>query len=481
MKLGKIIEDVRVTAVIGNVDCQIDNIRIDSSSVTKGSLFVCLKGGDFDGHDFISQVENYGAKAVVCERELNTSLTQIIVENCRKALGKLCSAFYGHPSKSLRIIGVTGTNGKTTTSKLIYDVLNASGINCGLIGTMGTFYNGKFFEQNLTTPDPTDLHRIFSEMKSAGVKAVVMEVSAHSIFLDKINGIRFEGGVFTNLTQDHLDFFENMEAYGDAKLKFFRENELGFAVTNSDDAIGRKISEMLPTAISYGIENPADVFAINLQNTVDGERFVINLFDCVYDVKLNLIGKFNVYNALAAATACALFGVGTYDVVKSIEKARPVEGRLEKVYCKDFSVIVDYAHTPDGLEQSLRVLKQLCEGKLICVFGCGGNRDVGKRSIMGRISGELADFTIITSDNPRYEEPMDIIFEIEKGVVERTKKYIIIQEREDAIRYALSIAKRGDVILIAGKGGEKYQEVLGVKRLYNDKETVTALLKELRS
>jgi UDP-N-acetylmuramoyl-L-alanyl-D-glutamate--2,6-diaminopimelate ligase len=316
-------------------------------------------------------------------------------------------------------------------------------------------------------------------MVKKGVKYVVMEVSAHAIFYKKTYGINFFGAIFTNFSQDHLDFFKDMRSYEEVKLNFFKNNNFQFVVTNADDNTGRKISELVPKAITYGIDNPADVFAIDVALNKNGTTFVINLFDCIYDIKLNLLGKFNVSNALAAATACSLAGVPIGKVKNALYQVGNISGRLEIAYDKDYLVIVDYAHTPDGLEKVLKVLKPLAKNRLICLFGCGGNRDKDKRRKMGEIAGELADFTIITSDNPRYEEPYAIIREIESGLRDKTLKYITIQNRYMATGYALSKLKKGDTLILAGKGAENYQEIMGVKLTYSDKEAVKDIIAKL--
>ncbi len=476
MKLKKLLDGLEIASVTGKTDCEIRDVVTDSNAVTRGSLFVCINGGERDGHDYVRQAERYGAAAVVTEKNLETGLTQIIVKNTRKAVSELAAAFYGHADKKMRIIGVLGTNGKTTTSHFITSVLASAGVKCGLIGTSGVYYDGKYIEPTLTTPDPLVLHKILAEMSECGVEAVVTEVSAHAVYYDKVYGISFESAVFTGFSQDHLDFFGTMENYKRAKLKFFKEYDYKYAVVNVDDELGREITEIAAKPITYGLNNPSDVFAIDVKDDGCGQRFVINLFDCIYDTKINLIGSYNVYNALAAATACALYGIKPKAVICGLENLKGVDGRLENVYSGDFSVYLDYAHTPDGLEKALTALRGVCKNRLICVFGCGGNRDVTKRPVMGKISGELADFTVITTDNPRFEEPMDIIWQIEKGVLAATKKYVIVQDRKDAVEYAIRYAGAGDVVLIAGKGNEKYQEVFGIKRMYNDKATVEEIL-----
>ena len=479
MKLIELLKDVEYKKIIGNKDINIKEIVIDSNRVVQDSLFICICGKDFDGHSYAKQAQRYGARAIVCEKELDLNVTQIIVDNSRLAMSEIASNFYNRADKKMKIIAVVGTNGKTTTSHIIKSVLDACSIKCGLIGTLGTFYCDKFIQPSLTTPDPIDLHKIFADMYESGVKCVVMEVSAHAIYLDKVKNIKFFCAVFTNFSQDHLDFFENMENYKNAKLKFFKDNECEHIVSNSDDNVGMEIAKLYSKTITYGMDNPADVFAINVNCKNKSTSFFINLFDQVGQVYLNMIGFFNVYNALASSCVCYLMGIEQDKVIKALSQVKSVEGRLEKIYSKQFDVIIDYAHTPDGLTKSLLAIRPFVNNRLICIFGCGGNRDQSKREIMGEISGSLADFTIITSDNPRYEEPLDIMLQIEKGMLKKTNKYLLIEDREDAIKYALDIAVKGDVLLIAGKGSEQYQEVLGIKRLYNDKDTVNECLRSM--
>ncbi len=477
MQLIKLIKNLSVKEIKGKLDKEIEEIKIDSNAVTSGDLFICIKGGDYDGHDYAKNAEQYGAEAIICERILEVSIPQIIVDDSRQAMSALAREFYGNPDKKLKLIAVVGTNGKTSTTHLIKKILDTANVKCGVIGTLGIYYGEKFIEPSLTTPDPLEMYKLFRDMVDDGVKAVVMEVSAHAVHFGKVKGLNFEVGVFTNFTRDHLDFFHDMDSYKQAKLNFFKENNCKYVVANSDDQVGLELSKIREDTITYGIYNPADVFGIDLNFTKLGSSFVLNLFDCIYNVKLNMIGEFNVYNALASATATALFGIKTDKIIKALNIAKSVSGRLECVYDDNFTVFVDYAHTPDGLEKSLVSLRKVCDKRLVCVFGCGGNRDKGKRAEMGKISGELADFTIITSDNPRYEEPMGIMMEIETGILESSKKYILIQDRVEAIRYAIEMVSKGDVILIAGKGSEKYQETLGIKRVYNDKDTVNEIIR----
>ncbi len=481
MKLLSLIKNLDVIKIINKKNVDVENVQIDSNSVMKGSLFVCLKGEHSDGHTFVKKAERYGAVAIICTSETDTQLPQIVVKDTRLALSIIASEFYGNVSCKMKIIGVLGTNGKTTTAHLIGNILNSVGIKCGIIGTLGTFYGENFIEPTLTTPDPLELHKILYDMYHSGYKTVVMEVSAHASYLQKVGGIKFYAGVLTNFTRDHLDFFKDMETYKKAKSKFFTENDCKYIIVNADDDLGREIIKSNSSAITYGIENPADVFAIDVIEKENQTEFVMNLFDCIYDVKLKLVGKFNVYNALAAATTSALVGAKTEKIIDSLNSSLGASGRMQRVYDGDFTIYIDYAHTPDGLEKVLCSLRPICKNRLICVFGCGGNRDAGKRVEMGEISGKYADFTIVTSDNPRYEEPMEIIYQIEKGVLKNSKKYVLIQERAEAIEYALTTATKGDVIIIAGKGSENYQEILGIKRPYNDKDTVEEIIRGIKN
>lgn len=477
MKLSDLIKNLDIVKVIGNLDIEVFDVVTDSRFGSSSGVFVCLNGQNHDGHVFVNQAIKNGCVAIISEKELPVSITQIIVSDTRIALSVIASNFYGNIDKKMNLIGVIGTNGKTSTAHLIGKILNGTGKKCGVIGTLGTFFSGVCLEQSLTTPDPLQLHKALKEMYDCGIRTAVMEISAHAIYFKKVYGIKFAVAVFTNFSRDHLDFFNSEENYREVKKSFFSDNECKYIVTNADDELGREISKEFDGVITYSIDNPSDVFAIEIKEDKKGISFIINLFDCVYNVDMKLSGRFNVYNALAGATACALIGVKTERVISGLRSFSCVDGRLEKVYSNGFNIYVDYAHTPDGLEKVLSALKSITSGNLFCVFGCGGNRDVGKRREMGKISGLLANFTVITSDNPRYEEPMDIIFEIEKGVLEVTKKYVIIQDRKQAIEYAIDNAKKGDTILIAGKGAEKYQEILGIKLPYNDKDMVSEILR----
>ena len=354
MKLEQLIKGINPVEILGDINVEITEIKTDSNQVTKGCMFICLCGREFDGHDFVKQVECYGAVAIVTEKKIETVITQIVVKDTRAAFSKLAATYYGQVDKKMKMIAVVGTNGKTTTAHLIKKIMDNSGTSCGVIGTLGSFYKNKHIEPSLTTPDPIELHKILADMYENGIRTVVMEVSAHAIFLEKVKGINFFCAVFTNFSQDHLDYFKNMEKYKQAKLKFFKENSCRYIVTNSDDAVGREISTVYKDVITYGVDNPADIFAIEINEKADGSEFVINLFDFIYRLKINLIGRFNVYNALAAASTAVLLGLTPENTLVALEKINAVSGRLEKVYDGEFKVYIDYAHTPDGLKKVLR-------------------------------------------------------------------------------------------------------------------------------
>ncbi|MDE7086640.1 MAG: UDP-N-acetylmuramoyl-L-alanyl-D-glutamate--2,6-diaminopimelate ligase, partial [Clostridia bacterium] len=367
--------------------------------------------------------------------------------------GTVARTFYGYADKKLKIVAVTGTNGKTTTTYMLKSIFDKNQSKTGIIGTLGIAYGDKFISPELTTPDPLFLHGVFADMVNCGVEYVFMEVSAHALYFDKVSGINFEVGIFTNCTQDHLDFFKDMKTYAEVKCKLFRDKRCKYAVVNSDDPLGVKLIGQTENCLSYGLENPADTFAVNVVERLNGSNFVINLSDEIYDIELKMPAMHNVYNALAAATCAKILGVDIDVIADGLNSLEKVDGRLERAaQYNGGEVFVDFAHTPDGLEKSLSALKKLCKGNLYCLFGCGGNRDTEKRPIMGEIAAKYADFVIITSDNPRYEDPYEIISQIEAGVKKSGKKYVAVTDREIATEYALNLLSDGEVLLVAGKG-----------------------------
>lgn len=471
MKLEKLIENLDAN-VVGETDHEIFDITYNSKKVKKGSLFVCLCGENSDGHDFAKDAERNGAAAILCEKQVQVNIPQIVVSSTRKALSKVFSCFYDNPQNKLKIIGLTGTNGKTTTSFLIKSILEESGKKVGLIGTQGAFIGKQFFQTGLTTPDPQLLFKLLKQMVDFGVEYVVMEVSAHALALDKTEGIVFEVGVLTNLTQDHLDFFKTMENYQRAKFKLFEGNKIKSAVLNFDDEFGRKLAETITVPfLSYSLNNPSDVFAAKIGNKNGKNKFIVNILDNVFDVESNLIGEFNIYNSLAAASVAAMLGCSTKQIKNGLEKLLGVEGRLNRFNLSNGVVaFIDFAHTPDGIEQALNAIRELKFKQIITVFGCSGNRDKDKRHKMGQIAEKLSDYVVLTTDNPRFENPELILDDIEIGM-EKTAHTRFVS-REQAIEFALTLAKKGDCVAILGKGAETYQDINGVNVPYSDFEVV---------
>lgn len=471
MKLENLIKNLEAK-VIGETNLDILNITYNSKEVTKGSLFVCIRGENSDGHDFAKDAEKNGAAAILCEKQVQVNIPQIVVSSTRKALSKVFSCFYDNPQNKLKIIGLTGTNGKTTTSFLIKSILEESGKKVGLIGTQGAFIGKQFFQTGLTTPDPQFLFKLLKQMVDFGVEYVVMEVSAHALSLDKTEGIVFEVGVLTNLTQDHLDFFKTMENYKHAKLKLFERNKIKSAVLNFDDEFGRELGESIDVPfLSYSLNNPSDVFAAKVGNKNGKNKFIVNLLDNVFDVESNLIGEFNIYNSLAATSVAAMLGCSPKQIKSGLEKLFGVEGRLNRFNLSNGVVaFIDFAHTPDGIEKALNAIRELKFKQIITVFGCSGNRDKDKRHKMGQIAEKLSDYVVLTTDNPRFENPELILDDIEIGM-EKTAHTRFVS-REQAIEFALTLAKKGDCVAILGKGAETYQDINAVHVPYNDFEVV---------
>lgn len=477
MKLKDLVENTRYEKASGDLSVEITGLCTDSQKVKKGDLFFCYKGVEYDSHNFAQEAVAAGAVAIVAERNLPLDIPQITVKCGREKVAELARIFYGKADEKLKIIAVTGTNGKTTSTFMLDSIFKANKNNTAVIGTLGVCYGEKFISPELTTPDPIYLHSVFADMVKCGVEYVFMEVSAHALYFDKVAGIKFEAGIFTNCTQDHLDFFKNMAEYASTKKLLFKKGRCRYAIINSDDKLGVELLGETERAVSYGILNPADVFAVDIEEKLSGIKFVLNLFDELYEVKLNIPAKHNVYNAMSAAAAAKLMGVKTEIIAKGLSKLEKVSGRLERVASYNGAeIFVDFAHTPDGLEKSLQALKGLCKGKLYCLFGCGGNRDKSKRPLMGAVAAKYSDFCIITSDNPRYEDPYDIISEIEQGIKPFNKSYVTVTEREVATEYALRLLNEGDVLLVAGKGGEKYQEIMGIKHFYNDNTVIKKII-----
>lgn len=463
-------------------DCQIKALSQDSREKNDDALFFCVRGSRFDAHDFAEDAVKNGAVALVVEKKLtNINVPQVLVSDVRAAMGLMASKFFGNPASKLKLVGITGTKGKTTTSYFIKSILDAAGIKNGVIGTTGGIVGDEKIEAKLTTPDPIDLHRMLSYMLQMGAEVVCMEVSAHAIDMKRVMGVQFEAACYTNLSQDHLDYFDDMQSYFEAKKRFVLSEQVKNLAINADDETSEAImAELRIPYSSYGISANADIFARDIEINDEGVSFTLSLWnEQWYPVHINMMGTFNVYNSLAATAISLILGIKPEFIVKGIESVRVVPGRAEVLETSTpYKVIVDYSHSPAALENILRTVKSFTKHKLILLFGCGGDRDHQKRPIMGSIAGKFADFTIITSDNPRTEEPMKIISEIEEGIKSTDGKYILIENRREAIRYALDISQEGDVVILAGKGDETYQEIQGQKYLFNEKNIVSEILYE---
>lgn len=468
----------------GNLSVPIESLVIDSREQCKNGLFFCISGARFNGHDFAPQAVKSGCVAlVVSEFVPSEPVPQVKVDNVRIAMALIAGAFYGRPADQLKLVGVSGTKGKTTTSYLLKAILEKAGYKTGLIGTTGNMIGGEHLKSNLTTPDPIDLHRCFRQMADEGVEAVSMEVSAHAIDMHRLDGLTFEAACYTNLSQDHLDYFHTMENYFETKKSFFTHGQVRNATLNADEETTASIIKDIKIPyITYGISANADVFARNIEITEEGVSFDIQLRGLEdMTVNMQMTGMFNVYNALAAASLAMILGIDKRAIKEGLESVRAVPGRIEMLDTHTaYKVILDYSHSPDALENILTTVRMFTKKRLIVLFGCGGDRDHGKRPIMGEIGGRLADFSILTSDNPRTEDPESILEAIEEGMKPTGGKYVVIENRRDAIRYALSMGREGDVIILAGKGHETYQDVMGVKRPFDEKVVVAELLEELK-
>ncbi|MDQ6626053.1 MAG: UDP-N-acetylmuramoyl-L-alanyl-D-glutamate--2,6-diaminopimelate ligase [Verrucomicrobiota bacterium] len=467
MLLKTLLNSIPARAVIGSVDRNVEGIAFDSRRVQKNGLFVALRGEKSDGTAFVDQAVEKGATVVVSESVIrNPHATTVHVENARHALADLASAFYAHPMRRLKMAAVTGTNGKTTTTFLIKHICENAGLRCGLIGTVRYEIGERVLPATRTTPESLELQELLAQIVNAGCKAAAMEVSSHALAQERTRGLEWDAAVFTNLTQDHLDFHGSMDRYFDEKTKLFtglaaqQTKKKTVAIVNIDDRYGEKLLDRIGKdvpVVTYGMGTRADYRASNYRPEFSGTSYQLEARGKIYLVRVPLIGRFNVANSLAALAAANALGVSLRDAVLSLGKSPQVPGRLEAVQAKrQFQVFVDYAHTPDALLNVLKTLRELSPRKLILVFGCGGDRDRQKRPLMAHAADQNADFSIITSDNPRKEDPDAIIAEVEKGF--RSDRYEKITDRTQAIARAISLAQPRDIVLIAGKGHENYQE-----------------------
>ncbi|WP_178668871.1 UDP-N-acetylmuramoyl-L-alanyl-D-glutamate--2,6-diaminopimelate ligase [uncultured Eubacterium sp.] len=477
MKLSQILENVIVKNEY--TDKEIIDVTSDSRQVKEGFLFVCIKGASFDGHSVAQQMLDIGAVAVVCEYDLGVE-NQIIVDDTRKAYSPICASFFGNPADSLKLIGLTGTNGKTTTTFLIKQILENVGKKVGLIGTVQNMVGDEVYPAHYTTPDPHELQSLFRKMVDAGCEYCIMEVSSQALAQGRVEGIHFHIGAFTNLTQDHLDYHKTWENYFESKKLLFKACDC--AVTNLDDEYGLKIVDGCDCrVVTYGVDNmKADFVARNVGFSANGVRYDL-VGEKMGRVSCPIPGRFSVYNSLCATSVALTLGVDFTDVLEAISKSNGVKGRIEVVPTpnQNYTVIIDYAHSPDGLENIISSLKEIANGRVVTVFGCGGDRDRTKRPKMGKIAAELSDFCVVTSDNPRSENPSAIIEDILEGMKDTTTPYEVVENRKEAIAWAMKNAQPNDIILLAGKGHETYQILPTGTIHFDEREAVAEVLEEL--
>ena len=480
MKLSHLAKEAAPYFVAQRGDCEISSLSQDSRLKTEHGLFFCISGARSDSHDFSSQAVENGAAALVVTRFLDeVDVPQVLVSDDRAAMALMSAAFYGHPARQMKLIGITGTKGKTTTSYFIKAILEKSGLSCGLIGTTGNMIGKRWMKSSLTTPDPIELNRTLRHMADEGVQVVCMEVSAHAINMKRLEGLQFEAGCYLNLSQDHLDFFGDMEHYFETKKFFLTSGKVKNAAINADDDRAAEVIRDLKIPHStFGICTNADIFARDIEISEKGVSFQLALWnEHQYPVHLKMMGMFNVYNALAACGLGLIMGIEPQMICRALEGVKSVPGRAEVLDTHTpYMVILDYSHSPDALENILKTAKEFARGRVIVLFGCGGDRDFMKRPQMGTIAGSLADYSILTSDNPRNEEPITIISHIEEGIKKTKGLYEVIEDRRIAISKALGMAQDGDVVILAGKGHETYQEINGVKRPFDEKQIVRELL-----
>lgn len=484
MKLEGILGSLQYELIQGELDINIKGICSDSRKCQEGYLFVAITGFETDGHKYIFQSIQAKALAIVVEyidfelTDIPEQVTVIKVKNSRKVLAYLANKFYNNPSSQFKLVGVTGTNGKTTTVTLMNNVLEYLGRKTGLIGTIANKIDDLVLPAARTTPESLELQQLFSEMATKNISNVVMEVSSHALDLYRVAYCQFDVGIFTNLTLDHLDYHKTMENYGQAKAKLFRMCKVG--VINIDDAYADQMLEQTKQAITYSTKEPkADLYGTEIKTSLDGVDFRLIYDQQSYPVHIQTPGKFSVYNALAAIGGLIALNIDIETIIQALAQNSQVKGRFQGISSPTgYTAIVDYAHAPDGLENVLTAIKEFVENRIITVFGCGGDRDKTKRPIMGQISGRLSDYSIITSDNPRTEVPIDIMKDIEQGLRQVSQQYEMIEDRRQAIEHALEIAEKGDIVLVAGKGHEDYQIIGKEKIHFDDEEVIRHYLEE---
>ena len=480
MKLKELLKGLEILSANVDLELEIRNVSYDSRATKSGDLFVAMIGFATDGHAYIGKAMAAGAAAVLCQNLPEGEVPYVQVADSRRALAVVGANFFGHPAEDMTMVAVTGTNGKTTTTYLLKAILEqVLGAKVGLIGTNQNMIGDEVIPTERTTPESFEVQKLFAQMRDAGCSHVVMEVSSHALYLDRVYGVPYAVGIFTNLTQDHLDFHETMEAYCDAKAILFRT--CGTGVCNADDSwTARLLKDATCKQFFYGRDAKADLRAEDIVLESDHVAFTAVTETERLPIRVNIPGGFMVYNTLDVLGAALALGISLEQSAAVLAGVSPVKGRVEVVPTPgtDYTVLIDYAHTPDGLENVLSSVRGFCKGRLISVFGCGGDRDPIKRPIMGKIGAELSDIAIITSDNPRTEDPEAIIADITPGADQAGKAYEVVVDRREAIRHAMEIAKKDDIIVLAGKGHETYQEIMGVKHHMDEREIVAEILEE---
>ena len=483
MKLKDLLKDVPVLACTADLQTEISGVCYDSRKVSAGDAFVAVTGFAADGNRFIPMALDRGAAVVVTARKPQQEIPYVLVESDRLALAKMSCNFYDHPADAMTMIGITGTNGKTSSTLLLKQVLEqVAGAKVGLVGTMSNLIGSQEIPTERTTPESLELQGLFAQMRDAGCTHVVMEVSSHALSLERVGGIHFDVAAFTNLTEDHLDFHKTMDEYCAAKAELFRRCDR--AVVNRDDGYAQQILQAAACPVlTTSVAGDGDLQAVDVSLHAQGVRFTAKLGQQQAQVELPIPGRFTVHNALTVLGITSQLGLPLEDCAQALGRCQGVKGRVEVVPTpgKPYSILIDYAHTPDGLENVLRSVRDFCKGRLIAVFGCGGDRDPMKRPIMGSIGVKLSDLAIITSDNPRTEEPSSILADILKGIKKEDGEYIVIEDRRKAIKYAMDIGKKDDIIVLAGKGHETYQDIGGHKYHLDEREEVAAHLAETRN
>ena len=478
MRLKKIIKDLDIIEIKNLKNYNIKSVTHISSDVEKNSMFICINGHNFDGNDFAKVAVACGAKCIVSEKDMNIDkVTVIVVEDVRIAMSVIAKNFYNRCCDKMKIIGIVGTSGKTTTSIMIGNILSSNDNNVGIIGTNGIFINNLRLDNKFTTPDPLELHYVFYQMYSLGVKTVVMEVSAQAIYLNKLYGVYFDIGVFTNISKEHLDFFDTMENYVRCKMNFFNIKNVKEAVINVDDFYGMEMAykSNIP-CVTYAINEPANSFAIDIRLDLNSTEFVANILDEIIPVSSVMVGNFNVYNLLASMTVAKMLGLNNEQISNAIKSLKPIDGRFNIFEKDNKKIIVDFAHTPDAIEKTLSIIKNFCKGKIITVFGCVGYSNQEKRIEMGQVVDKFSDYIIISTDNRGDTDFDEICSDIVVGI--NSCEYVKIEDRSVAITHGIGMLNKDDILCILGKGAENFQKI-GDKRIeYSDIEVVKNLLKD---